>query len=392
VSLPGANPERLANDLVRLFAIPSVNPFGGEATKGQRELEMANHLLAEFKSLGLETGSWEVAPGRPNVWGRLRGGGDGHAVMLVGHLDTVGIDGYPEAHLPRISEGRVYGRGACDMKAALACYLEVVRILRENQIALAGDLIISGLSDEEDLMIGSKDWVGKGPHADFGIIGEPTSLKICPAHKGQLCVFIRTRGIATHSSRPELGVNAVEHMGAIITHFAGLDRELQDSELTHPLCGTGRFSMNVIHGGSIASSIPDYCEMEVDRRFLPGEDVADIITDYKSRLAELSANVPQLKTSVSAPSLEVAPLDVAVDHPLVQALERAVAQETGDRAEISAFPGGTDAPNMGFPCVICGPGHLEQAHCRDEYVEISQMERACGIYLAALLDLNGGTK
>ena len=388
MTLPKANARRLADDLSAMVAIPSVNPFGGRAAEGERELEMAQHLLAELQALGLETGSWEVAAGRPNIWGRLSGAGGGPSIMLIGHLDTVGVEG----HAPRVSEGRVFGRGACDMKAALACYLEVIRMLQGSGITLAGDLIIAGLCDEEDLMIGSKDWKGNGPTADFGIIGEPTSLKICPAHKGQLCVFFRAEGAVTHSSRPELGVNAVEHMGAVITHFAGLDRELQDSGKSHPLCGTGRFSMNVIRGGTIASTIPGMCELEVDRRFLPGEDVDEIIAGFHARLEALNARVPEMKVTVSAPSLEVAPLDLPCGHPLVQAVERAVSVVTSAAAEVVAFPGGTDAPNMGFPCVICGPGHLEQAHGRNEYVDISQMEMACGIYLSTLLDLNGASQ
>lgn len=386
---PRADAGRLASDLAAMIAIPSVNPFGSDPAPGTREQEMADDFLARLKALGLETGSWDAAPGRPNVWGRLKGQGDGPAIMLIGHMDTVGIEGFDNGHQPRSADGRIYGRGACDMKGALACYLETIRMIQDARITLPGDLIIAGISDEEDLMIGSVDWGKNGPKADFGIIGEPTSLQICPTHKGQLCVFFCTEGVATHSSRPERGVNAVEHMGAVIAHFSGLDQELQNSGPTHPLCGTGRFSMNVIRGGTIASAIPDFCEMEVDRRFIPGEDISQIMADYQVRLDALETSVPGIKVSISIPSLEVQPLDVPSDNPLVKALDRAVAAVCEEPATITAFPGGTDAPNMGFACVICGPGHLEQAHSRNEYIDISQMEQACEIYLTTILDLNG---
>jgi len=387
-----ANRQRLSDDLVKMIGIASVNPFGAEPAIGTREQEMADYYLGQLTSLGLETGSWQVAPGRPNVWGRLKGTGGGPTIMLAGHLDTVGVEGYGEGHTARLDDGKIFGRGACDMKAALACYLETLRMMKEAEITLAGDVIIAGLSDEEDLMIGSKAWVGNGPRADFGIIGEPTNLKICPAHKGQFCVFFRTEGVATHSSGPENGVNAVEHMAQVIAHFSGLNAELQASGPRHPLCGTGRFSMNVIKGGTIASAIPDDCELEVDRRYLPGEDWESIIADYRARLDALCKTLPNMKVTVSEPSLEVAGLDVPLDHPLVKALERAVESVTGTPAEVTAFPGGTDAPNMGCPCVLCGPGHLAQAHSRNEYVEVSQMELSCEIYLKTLVDLNGGTK
>ncbi len=385
---PHPDTARLVRDLAAMIEVPSINPFGASPAPGHREREMAEHLLARLDELGLETGQWDAAQDRPNVWGRLKGSGGGPTIMLAGHLDTVGVEGYPDGLTARVADGRVYGRGACDMKAALACYLETARMILATGITLPGDLIIAGIADEEDLMIGSKGWVEHCPGADFGIIGEPTGLQICPGHKGQLCLFFRTEGTACHSSRPENGVNAVEHMGRIIAHFAGLNRELQESGPRHPLCGTGRFSMNVIRGGTIASAIPDYCELEVDRRFLPGQSFDGIIADYRTRIAALAEAVPDLRATVSEPTLAVEPLDVPHDSPVVQALERAVAQVTGEPAVITAFPGGTDAPNMGFPCVICGPGYLEQAHTQNEFVDTRQMEQACKVYYSAILDLN----
>ncbi len=382
---------RLAQTLAELVRIPSVNPFDGPALPGHREQELALDLSGRLSALGLETGQREAAPGRPNIWGRLKGSGGGPAVMLAAHLDTVGTEGYPAAFDSQVTGGRVTGRGACDMKGAFACYLEVLHLLRTSGIRLPGDLIVAGIVDEEHLQIGSAEMGRNGPHADFGIVGEPTGLQICPAHKGQLGVFIRTRGKATHSSRPELGVNAVEHMGAVICHLSGLNAELQEKVPSHPLCGTGRFSMNVIRGGSFVSGIPDLCEMEVDRRFLPGEEVGAILADYRDRLDALAREVPGLRAELSEPSLLVPALDVPVDSPLVSALAGAVEAVTGQPAEIAAFPGGTDAPNLGFPCVICGPGALEQAHSADEFIEIHEMEQASEIYLQAIVALNGLT-
>ena len=121
--------DRLVSDLVEMIAVPSVNPFDGVVRAGFREQEMAEFYRERMSDLGMETQSCEVAPGRPNVWGLLRGQGDGPSLMLAGHLDTVEIEGYPDPFAAKVRDGRVYGRGACDMKSALAAYLEVVRLI-----------------------------------------------------------------------------------------------------------------------------------------------------------------------------------------------------------------------------------------------------------------------
>ncbi|AHM02476.1 Acetylornithine deacetylase [Roseibacterium elongatum DSM 19469] len=384
-----ADTDRLSADLTGMVAIASINPFGAPPRPGHREAEMAADLRTRLEALGLETGLDEIAPGRPNVWGRLKGQGGGPTVLLAAHLDTVGIEGYDGALVPRVEAGRVHGRGSCDMKAALACYLETIRQIRERRLTLSGDVLIAGLIDEEDQMLGSRAWGRSGQRADFAIVGEPTGLAICPAHKGQLCAVIRTEGRATHSSRPELGINAVEHMAEVIVALSELDGCLRRDGPDHPLCGHGRFSMNVIQGGSIASAIPDWCELEVDRRFLPGESPADILADIGRRLDGVMALRPDLRVSLSDPSLLAAALDTPVSSGIVAALRRAVETVTGAPARIEAFPGATDAPNLGCPAVICGPGHLEQAHSLNEWVEVRQMQLAVEIYVAALADLAG---
>ncbi len=381
---PVPNAGRLSRDLREMIATPSINPFDEPPRAGFREAEMGEFLLGKLNGLGLETGREDVAPGRPNVWGTLKGRSDGPSVMLAAHMDTVGIEDYPDALVPRVADGRIFGRGACDMKGAIACYLECMRMLQSVEGQPIGDVTLAFFSDEEDRMIGSAAFGQSGPKADFGIIGEPTGLQVCPAHKGQLCVTFRTKGKAAHSSGPEYGINAVEHMGRVITHFSALNGEIQRSGPRHPLCGTGRFSMNVVRGGTIASAIPATCELEVDRRFLPGEDPDEILNDLRSRLMRLGAEWPELNVSVSEPTLLVYPLDVQSASPVVRALEQSIMDVTGKPAAVSAFPGGSDAPNLGFPVVVCGPGNLEQAHSSNEHIGVSELGNASSIYFRTI--------
>lgn len=378
--------ERVARDLSELIAIPSVNPFDAPPSPGNREEELAEAYLAKMRTIGLETGRIDVTAGRPNIWGRLRGKGGGPAVMLAGHMDTVGTDGYPDAFSGRVEGGFVHGRGACDMKAALAAFLEVVRVVRSCELELAGDLLLVGLCDEEHMMLGSKDFGRSGPKADFAIVGEPTSLRICPAHSGQKTFFIRSFGTAVHSSRPELGENAIVRMARIVNALDGYGADLERAR-HHPLCGYGRFSPGVIRGGSISSAVPDFCELEVDRRFLPGETTEQIVAELRARIDPLTAADPGFRYEIAGPALDVAALDTPVASPIVQSLLNAATHLFGAAPAIAAFPGGTDAPNLGCPTVICGPGDLAQAHTLDEYVAVKQVADAVHLYIHTLMDV-----
>lgn len=195
--------NRVVKTLGELVAIPSVNPFDAEPKKGYREKEIAEYYSEMMHQLGLDVQYDEIQPGRANVFGYWKGGGDKGTLMLAGHLDTVDTEGYGSAFDIKVDNGKIYGRGTCDMKAALAAYLEVVHLLKDADITLNGSLIVGGVADEEYQMIGSKYVGANGPHADYGIIGEPSDLEICPANKGQLGTFIQTRGRSVHSSVPE---------------------------------------------------------------------------------------------------------------------------------------------------------------------------------------------
>ena len=378
--------SRLLDDLQDMIAIPSINPFDSDPRPGFREKELAEFYCGRMAETGLEVGAHEVAPGRPNVWGVLKGSGEGPSLMLSGHLDTVGCENYPDALIPRVAEGRVHGRGSCDMKAALAAYLEVARLLKCSGRKLNGDLIVTGLADEEHLMIGSRHLGRHGPKADYGIIGEPSDLTLCPAHKGQVGHRIRAYGKAVHSSRPEEGVNAIEAIAQVITALRGLGKELEQRD-THPLCGHGRLCPSVIRGGTILSTVPDFCELEVDRRTLPGETTAEVRTEYQALMEEVERAIPGLRLELSEPTLEVPPLDIGIDNPLVDAVLKAWQDAFGEGASIAAFFAGSDAPNFGFPTLICGPGSVAQAHSTDEYVEIDDLIAATKLYLCAALAL-----
>jgi acetylornithine deacetylase/succinyl-diaminopimelate desuccinylase family protein len=378
--------QRLVDDLTELIQCESVNPFDAPPSVGNREAEFAALYLRKMADVGLEVGSREIVPGRSNVWGRLAGRGTrtGPTVMLAGHIDTVGVDGYDTPFSAHTKDGRVFGRGSCDMKAALAAYLEVVRVLRFANVELAGDVLLMGICDEEHTMLGSVDLSRTGHGADVAIVGEPTELAVCPAHKGQICLVITTHGKAVHSSRPDLGENAIVAMSQVINALGTYAEDLRVGP-SHPLCGVATTNPGVIHGGTIASTVPDICHLTIDRRTLPGETLEQVLRELHALLEPLRA--AGVRYEVAEPLYVARPLDTALDHPLVSAVVAATTSVTGVAVVPTAFTAATDAPNLGIPSVICGPGSITDAHTLHESVAIDDVVAATKIYLHSILAL-----
>ena len=221
--------EALA-DLVR---IDSRNPALVPGAPGEGPI--AAHATRVMESLGMEVEILEPEPGRPSVIGRWRGAGGGRSLMLNGHLDTVGVDGMERPFEPWIEDGRLYGRGAYDMKGSLAACLGAVKALRDADVALAGDLVIAAVADEEVASLGTMAVIGRA-RTDGAIVTEPTELAVCLAHKGFAWIEVEVEGRAAHGSRPDLGVDANLAMGRVLAEIAALEKELA-ARPAHPRVG-----------------------------------------------------------------------------------------------------------------------------------------------------------
>jgi acetylornithine deacetylase len=288
-----------------------------------------------------------------------------------------------------VKDGKIYGRGSCDMKAGLAAYLEVVRHLQRTGTPLSGDLIIAGVIDEEHAMAGSRHFGLHGPKVDYAIVAEPTLLQISTAHKGQMLTTIRTKGLAAHSSMPDKGRNAIYHMGAVL---GALQEYADDVSARAPdaICGSPSFSVGVIRGGDNACSVPDFCEIDVDRRTIPGETSAGVMKELHNAMESAKPKAPELDFEIGTPFLDLPPLNTRLDALVTKSVVAACRAVIG-QVDVSAFPGSTDAPNFGCPTVICGPGALAQCHSLNEYVAINQIEDAVRIYIYAILAMQTET-
>ncbi|MDX6541718.1 MAG: acetylornithine deacetylase, partial [Gaiellales bacterium] len=236
-----------------LVAIDSVNP--DLVPGGAGELEIARFIGAWLERAGVEVRVDEIVPGRANVIGRARGRGGGRTLLLNGHTDTVGHDGYERPLEPRREGDRLYGRGSFDMKGGTAAALWACA--RAVELELAGDVVVAAVCDEEFASIGTQA-IADEISADAAIVTEPTALAVCIAHKGFVWLEVEVTGRAAHGSQVELGIDAIAKSGRVLTGIEDLGQELA-SGAGHPLLGTGSLHASLIAGGQELSSYPERC-------------------------------------------------------------------------------------------------------------------------------------
>jgi acetylornithine deacetylase/succinyl-diaminopimelate desuccinylase family protein len=371
---------RLASEMV---AIPSVNPLEGPVGEGRGEAELAAYVESRLKEAGIECEQREAAPGRPSVVARLAGEKE-EAIWFDAHLDTVSGEGMEfEPFVPRREGEKLYGRGAADDKASLAAMMGALMSVARSGKKPPLTVMLTGTADEEYRMRGLRGLLESGLRAEGAIVGEPTGLEIVVAHKGVARFKVVTKGKAAHSSRPEAGVNAIYRMMHVVRALEAYARG-GAGRLTHPMLGKPTLSVGVIRGGEYVNVVPDRCEIEVDRRLLPGEQGRKAVGDIRTYL--MNAIEEDVGLEVIGPELTVPGLDVSGEHPVVQAASAAVREVTG-RAPLSGMTGTTHAgPLMeaGVPAVVVGPGAMGQAHTATEELDLNQLEQAAGIYEALM--------
>jgi acetylornithine deacetylase len=351
-----------------LVAIDSVNPSLVPGAAG--ESQIADAIARHMRAIGLDVQQQEVAPGRPNVIGVLEGSERGRSIMFCGHTDTVGVAGMTAPFDPVIRDGRLYGRGAQDMKAGIAAMIDAARLARERGFR-KGRLVIAAVADEEYASLGAdalvREWT-----ADAAIVTEPTDLTIGVCHKGFAWATIETRGRAAHGSRPRDGRDAIIRMGRVLSRLERLDRELQ-SRAPHPLLGTGSLHASIIAGGSELSSYPDRCRLQLERRTIPGESVETFARELDALLSSLTDEDPELEASVDV-MFSRPPYEVSTDHEVPQALGLAAAA-AGAPTSTVGMSFWTDAAilgSAGIPSVLFGPGGAG-LHSLEEYVTLADV-------------------
>jgi acetylornithine deacetylase len=336
----------------QLVGIDSVNPALVPGGNGEREIAL---FVAEWcDAHGLEVQF--VGDDRPSVIATRRGSGGGRSLLLNAHLDTVGLAGMTAPLEARVENGRLYGRGAYDMKGALAAILLAAAGLRD----LGGDVIVTAVADEELASIGTEA-VLEVVRADAAIVPEPTELQLAVAHRGFVGFELETHGVAAHGSRPDLGVDAIVKMGHVLVALEQLDERLM-SGARHPLAGTGSVHASLIEGGQELSSFPARCLLTGERRTIPGETRADVERELRELAGDATIRVIASRDAYEAP----------VDHPFVELVARVAGTQ-----DLVGAPFWTDAAliaGAGIPTVLYGPAG-EGAHAEVEWVDLDSLQR-----------------
>jgi succinyl-diaminopimelate desuccinylase len=393
-SLDEAELIDLTRALIRISSV--VRP--GEA--GANEAAVARHVEAWLTKQGFDLEVHEVAPGRPNVVAWLGEKGTGKSLLLEGHTDVV-TEGNPAewTHPPfgaELVDGRIYGRGAADMKGGLAAAMVAATAIKRSGVTVNGRLVVGALVDEEGDMIGAKHLctTAIGRELDAAIICEPEQNELCLEQRGVVWARIAIRGRMAHGAMPEAGVNPITALGALLQEVPALERRLRRlcrrSPNLRPPTVTPTIARAPTQGVEQSNVIPSGARALLDVRLTPGPDEAAVAREIDTACRQAMARCP-------GSTIEWEPVNgfrlatrVERSEPLVRAMIAGARQATGRRPVFGGVPGSTDGTilrmQLGIPIVTCGPGHRLIPHQVDEYVEVAELLAAAKIYVASALN------
>lgn len=337
------------------------------------------HRLADIlEGWGFRVAEQEVAPGRWNVVARIGPAGR-TPLVLNGHLDVVGVDGMTHPpFVPEERDGRLYGRGSADMKGGVAAMC-VAAARAAARGALASEMIVAAVCDEEFASIGTSALLAAGVEAAGAVVTEPTRLAVVPVHKGFAGIEVTLTGRAAHGSRYDLGRDANRDAAALLMAVDRFERE-QLAARTHPRLGRASIHAGMVTGGTGWSTYAAQCVVRLERRTLPGEETAQALAEIEALCAQVAAERPGMAATTRVVFAQP-PLALAEEAPLVGALQRAGA-DVGETLGLDGLSCWTDAALFlaaGIPAVCFGPGDIGVAHAATEWLPVDELHRATAV-------------
>ena len=367
--------------LSKLVSIPSINPSLDQKSVGYGEEPVTAFLEETSQNAGLLTERQKVKTGRDNLLVRLTPEGEvKYRVLLAPHLDVVPAP--IEAFTPKIIGNQLHGRGACDTKGSVASFFQaLLDLASSSERPLETEIIFVGLVDEEFAQAGSRAFAKSTITGDLAIVGEPTGLDVVSSHKGSLWIQLETTGRSAHGSTPEKGINAIEKMHQAMNLLLGEYQNSLNSK-SDPLLGRPTLSLGTIKGGDQPNIVPRRCQLELDRRTIPGESPESVIKELDDLFGELGESAPTIKISRTVPC---PPLQTNQDLPFPKLLLKCA-----DKYQTKGVPYFTDASPLsmgGTPALVFGPGDIDQAHAEKEWIDLEELEKAHSIVLNFLKSL-----
>ena len=365
----------------------------------EQEREIARYIAAYFEAEGIENEVIEIEPGRYNVTAKLPGKDPEHArsLMLSGHMDTVPAYDFEDAFSGRIADGKVFGRGACDMKGPLACMMAAMTAIKRSGIVLDGDLYFTGVADEEELGKGVKYLIQHGPHTDGAIVGEPGEMVIQLGHKGLEWIEVTVEGKKVHGGDSRNGINAIQMASRFVNRIYEDYVPVLETR-RHPILGEPTINIGTIAGGDQPSTVPGECVLKLDRRCVPEESIEQVYGELEEIAQKLHEEDPRFRAVIrdvfeGANDMPHLPFATDPQDPLVLCAKKALSCERGvrhgeslreEQIPLSVFPAWTDAGFLNsqtdMTCIILGPGQLGVAHSVKECIEIEQLRKAAFVY------------
>lgn len=365
--------QALIDTTAELVRIPSINPSLVPGASGEREI--AEAIAARLRRTpGIAVELQDAGDGRPNVIA-VAGNGPGRTLMLNGHIDTVGVAGMDEPYSGRVEGGRLYGRGASDMKAAMAATIVLLEAIARAE-DFPGRLVVTFVADEEHSSIGTQAICREIDRwkPDAALVLEGTGLDITTAHKGFVWATITTRGFAAHGSQYSIGVDAIAHMGRVLSALEEHGQALVARE-PHPLVGPPSIHASLIRGGQELSSYPDACVLEIERRTTPGDTRASVERELRSILDQLASDDERFRATLEIGVVRD-PFEIDPEAEIVTTVRRVSIGERGIEPSITGAAGWMDSSLLdqaGVPVAIFGPDG-EGAHGLIEWADLGVLE------------------
>lgn len=358
----------LCQELVKIdSAVP-----GTGTTRGPGEEEIARYIAAWLEHRGIETHWIEPTKGRPSVVGVVRGTGGGKSIMLNGHIDTVTTASYEGDPLSgAIRDGKLYGRGSADMKCGVAAILIALAEAKKNP--LKGDVIFTGVADEEDTSIGTEQVLQAGWRADAAMVCEPTNEDLVVGHKGFVWLEVNVHGKAAHGSRFDLGVDAIRNAGYFLVELDKYAERLENGA-THPLMGRPSVHASIVKGGEEPASYPAKCSTIIERRTVAGETDEQVYSEIEGLLQVAARQAHAFEYDLRV-TFSRQPFEIQKSHPFVSLVSDQLKRVSGKEPTVRAEAFWTDCAlidGAGIPVVMYGP-HGEGLHAKEEWADVESI-------------------